>query len=563
MSVHPLLPDPDTLTLESLRAAGGVIVFAVRTTSAAAACPLCAHPSERTHSRYTRTLLDLPWQGNAVRVELTVRRLFCDNQECPRRIFAERVPAVAARYARKTCRLFNALRELAYLAGGAAAMRIALAFGMRVSADALLDLLRRSSPAPATAPRVLGMDDFAFRKGHTYGTILVDLERRCPVDLLADREAQTVARWLKEHPGIQIISRDRSETFRNASTQGAPDALQVADRFHLVKNIGDTLKQLLEREHRCLSKAVQSLAEQEPSEAGEEPSERTPVGTATPVTMRLTPSPRAEHEKSCRRDRKQSRYEQVRRLHQQGFSQNAIARQTGLSRKTIRKYLRADTCPHYPPRAPRPGPLQPFLGYLKQRWEAGCHNAAELLREIQAQGYRGKYSILKGYLQPWRAHLPEEEKCHTTGPKTVRRLRHCVPSASTVRWWLLGHVSKADPQKRAWQQAFVERLGSLSPEIAAAGTLTGEFAKLVKERRAAELDNWLERAQRCCAPEMRRFAQGLLGDEAAVRAALSQEWSNGPVEGQVNRLKTVKRAGYGRSGFDLLRARVLPLLWAA
>ncbi len=572
-STRPLLPDPATLTLDSLSIRNGAIVFAARAVAPGAACPCCRWRSERVHSRYPRTLMDLPWQGNAVRIALGVRKFFCDNRDCPRRVFAEPLPAVAARYARKTARLAEALRELAYLAGGEAAARIARTFGLFVSPDALLDGLKKapsvSLSTEGTPPRVLGIDDFAFRKGHTYGTILVDLERRCPVDLLPDREAETVARWLKEHPGIQIISRDRSETYRNASTQGAPDAIQVADRFHLVKNISDTLKQFLERHHRCLSKAVQSLAEQESSASSDkpdEPSERTQVEAATPATipvtlpatMRLTPSPRAEHEKSCRRERKQARYEQVRRLHQQGFSHHAIAGQTGLSRQTIRKYLSADACPHYPERAPRSGPLTPFAGYLKRRWEEGCHNAAELLREIQAQGYRGKYSILKVHLQPWRAYLPEEETRRTTGPKTVRRLRHCVPSASAVRWWLLGHVSTADPQKRAWQQAFVERLCRLFPEVEAARTLSAGFVRLAKERRATELDAWLEAARHCPAPEMRRFANGLLCDKAAVSAALSQEWSNGQVEGQVNRLKTIKRAGYGRAGFELLRARVLP-----
>jgi transposase len=237
---------------------------------------------------------------------------------------------------------------------------------------------------------VLGVDDFAFRKGHTYGTILVDLERRCLVDLLADRDAASVEAWLKEHPGIQIISRDRSETYRNASTQGAPNAVQVADRFHLAKNIGDTLKHLLERQHRALSKAAQSLAEPEAEGSGCHESEHPPqpeesvnlTPITTPDTTRLTPTHSAEDEKSCRRQRKQARYEQVRQLHEQGFSRHAIAHQTGISRKTIRKYLSADICPHYPKRAPRPGALTPFADHLKRRWEEGCHNAAALLREI-------------------------------------------------------------------------------------------------------------------------------------------------------------------------------------
>lgn len=160
MSAYPLLPDPSCLTLESIQVENGVIVFAARTATPSAACPYCGPCAERIHSRYPRTLLDLPWQANSVRVMLTIRRFFCDNQDCQRRIFAERVPAVAEHYARKTCRLADALRELAFLAGGEAAARIARAFGLLVGPDALLYNPRRSPPVVASTPRVLGVDDY-------------------------------------------------------------------------------------------------------------------------------------------------------------------------------------------------------------------------------------------------------------------------------------------------------------------------------------------------------------------------------------------------------------------
>lgn len=261
MPAHPLLPDPNCLTLDALSIRNDTIVFAVRTTRSSGNCPICQCASDRVHSQYRRKLLDLPWQGNAARVELTARKFFCDNRECERRIFTEPLPTVVTRYSRKTARLTDALRELTYLAWGEAAARMARAFGLLVSPDALLDGIKKTPSLTGNTPRVLGVDDFAFKRGRRYGTILVDLERRCPVDLLPDRNADTLATWLRAHPGIEIVSRDRAEVYRNGVTAGAPDAVQVADRWHLLKNLGDTLERFLHRQHRPLVEAAR-LSEQ-------------------------------------------------------------------------------------------------------------------------------------------------------------------------------------------------------------------------------------------------------------------------------------------------------------
>jgi transposase len=326
MAGHPLLPNPSCLVLESIGVQNGAIALAARTATAGATCPCCGWLSERVHSHYPRTLLDLPWQGNAVHVVLSVRKFFCDNPDCERRVFAERLPAVAARYARKTCRLADALRELAYLAGGEAAARIARTFGLLVSPDALLESLRRSSlPAPASpTPRVLGVDDFAFKRGRRYGTLLVDLERRCPVDLLLDRESTTVERWLKEHPGVEIVSRDRANCYAEGVRAGAPHAVQVADRWHLIKNVGDALEKVLIRKHSLLREVA--------ARSGDAPQ----LQPAPPSPRRVRQSQQA----NARHERRLARYEQILDLHRKGVSILGIQRLTGADPKTIRKYLR-------------------------------------------------------------------------------------------------------------------------------------------------------------------------------------------------------------------------------
>lgn len=225
--------------------------------------------------------------------------------------------------------------------------------------------------------------------------------------------------------------------------------------------------------------------------------------------------------------------------------------------KTIRKYLNAPTCPPCATRRRRGSVLSAFHAYLQQRWGEGCHNATILFGEIQAQGYTGRYTILRNYLQRWRVSLPGKKPCTTSsmprsGCSCVRRR---VPSPATVRWWLLGRF--AESEQGTLQRGFVDTLVGLVPEVEESRTLAQEFVSLVKERKCAAFSAWLEKAAACSVPEFRSFAKGLVTDEPAVLAALSQEWSNGQVEGQVNRLKFLKRSMYGRGGFDLLRTRVL------
>jgi len=522
------LPQPDKLCCEGVEVGPNQITLHVKSCAATGRCPACNHASSCVHSWYARTLIDLPWQGRPVSIRWRSRKFFCRNSACPRRIFTERLPDVAAMRARRTQRLDDAFRAMAMACGGDPGARLACRLGMPISGAALLRILRRLTASECPAVRVLGVDDFAFRKGFTYGTILCDLERGRPIDLLPERSKESFQGWLAIHPGVEIVSRDRGEPFAQGAAAGAPDASHVADRWHLLANLRDAVARWLGR----------TSAQWRPHLSGS----RQGVATEGQELDQRKSSPK-EQLGQARRQQRLERYEQARELHRCGWDYRRIGRWLGVHANTVRKFVEADSFPERV--APhRIRSTEPFAGYLKERWNAGVRNARILYEEVKRQGFQGSYDAVCDCVAPWRA--PPDES-----PKLARRSQNC--SADQLSWLAVQRPDRRRPD----QEQMVTAVSGLGSAWAREIELARQFAAALRREVALDLDEWIAAAVEEAPRELQRFAQGIRRDRQAVANALTSPWSNGPTEGHVNRLKLIKRQMYGRASFDLLRIRFL------
>jgi transposase len=380
-----------------------------------------------------------------------------------------------------------------------------------------------------------------WKKGRRSGTILIDLERHQVIDVLPDREAETLTAWLKDHPGVEIISRDRAGAYAEGASKGAPDAVQIADRFHLLMNVTTAMTRFFERKHDTLKRIHEE-------EKALDPPVCPPVETDAPAQ----PLSVSKQQQQVRQARRQRRYDEVKQLHAQGVSQRAIAALVGLHRETVHRYLQAAELPAIV-RPHRRSKLDPYKDYLHQRWSEGARNVTHLVAELRERGYRGSQTIVFDYLRPvqkqpeWLAAYHQQQQRAAAGkpttplsPREASWLFVCPPAKLTF-----AQVQQLDPLRRR------------DDELGKAYELVQDFRTMVTRRQLVFLPGWIEEAKASGLPELRRFAEGLLRDYDAVRAALSFEYSQGQTEGQVHRLKLIKRQGYGRANFDLLRLRVL------
>lgn len=523
-------PLPGLVIKQTIATAGNLVVYA-EATRKEACCPDCRQPSSRHHSRYIRRVQDTPIGSQAVELHIRSRRFRCVSPDCPRRTFVEQHSEVVPRRGRRTDRLTANLTHIGLTAGGQAGARLAMRLQMPTSGDTLLRLLRRIDLPPTEIPTVIGIDDWAFCKGKKYGTIIVDLERRCPIDLLPSRHFDAVQQWLQEQSSVAIVARDRSGEYREAATSGAPQALQVADRWHLVQNLRQAVERYLTRRYSSLNR----LPSPEIAFA--------PSSSSLGQRRRYANNPEREELHNLREIQRQERFMAVKARHQQGAYTTEIAREFQLSRKTVSLWTNSEALPpDSRGRFKRICLIDKYELYLRKRLAEGCTNKSQLWREICQQGFSGSRTLVGKWIRQY------QKRSDTSEPR--KRTRSLSPKQ--LVWVLFRHDEQHTPDEE-----LVWRRLQQDEELVAAREVVHEFLFMLRKRQNDHWEEWLKRCSNFPAKELRNFAHGLKRDEAAVEAALVEPWSNGQVEGHVNRLKFYKRQMYGRAKFDLLRIRVL------
>lgn len=544
-----LLPSPSLLCLNSyeIDIDSHRLTLSVSSTQAVGRCPLCGGLTQRIHSRYQRTLTDLPCLHFNMILLIEVCKFFCPTPECCRRIFTERIPEVVAPWARKTLRQVQQLQEIALALGGAAGSRLGKHLGYASCGTTLLNHLKRLPLPDVETPKILGVDDFAFRKGHQYGTILVNLETHKPIALLRDRKAETLADWLRDHPGVEVLSRERSKTYKSAMDKAAPEAIQVADRFHLVKNLSETLEEALGSYRAELKAATQAQHPVISADRAE-----TVVAIPQPTaTVAAQERPKKHHQQRVQQQR------EIKALHEQRWPIAAITEKVGVSARTVLRYRTLPNFSETPIQRPTFGRslLDPYKQEVVAWWNSGMMNSKVLMVLLQHKGYNGSLRTLQRYI----CGLREAQGIPRTRGQVAKSLPTVIDPQSppfTPRQAAYLIVLREENRKLE-DQELLEHLAKQHSDLATLVELAHTFLELLRQRQADAFDGWLMKTLTCQIQALKKFAAGLMDDYAAVKASMMTEVSNGPVEGLNNKLKMLKRQMFGRAGLTLLTKRLI------
>lgn len=534
MPTTPLLPLPDGLEITSVSKSEKELQIRVTSHRTSSLCPSCSTASSSIHSYYRRKPLELPCTGKDVRLLLSVKKFFCRVERCPQKIFTERLPELIESSSRLTTRLRALIQAIGVAFNAKGGAQLGEQIGIHLSRTTFIHSVGLLDTPPVTLVKAVGIDDFAWKRGSRYGTVIIDLETHRLIDILPDREAESVRKWLAAHPEIEIVSRDRGGTYADGAAQGAPQAIQCADRWHLCKNLGDAVEEYLKRQPLSVPAPAPPQSTSETKE--------TPTSTNAQRKQELLSEERFE--------RKQEIVGKVREMHQQGISGHGIAAELGLARGTVRKYIQSEGPVRIAPRTRKSSILDPFYDYLCQRWNEESPTAHQLFEELQEKGYRGSETLVKDFVTRLRRGLSGMKH----PPKSIKT-KGVTPTLSSreLRWLLVKGEKELTPEEK---QSLVKLL-EYSEEICHLYRFLQSFLQMLRARKPELLNGWMKEVRESHIKELVSFVNGIDRDYDAVRAGLTYSWSQGPVEGTVNKIKTHKRLMYGRASFPLLRKKML------
>jgi transposase len=541
---------PENMAITSVHPTALTLTIDLVCFDPAACCPLCHQFSERVHSKYQRTVADVSCGGRRVLLRLTVRKYICHTGDCLRSVFTERLPELVQSYARLTNRLREWIEAIGSAASGEVGARLAEHLGMCVSPTTILRRLMALFTPPVGKVSVLGIDDWSFRRGRKFGTILVDLTTHAIIDLLPDRNAETAAAWMRLHPEIEIVSRDRGEDYAAAARSGAPQAIQCADRFHLAKNLKEIVEEILAR---CRAEIRQTS---KPSDVSVQQDRENAQHTVTSLSEDSAPNPPAGSAHLAHHAERSDRYQQLVELRSEGLTTKEIAHRLDMAERTVRNWLkRGIPYGNAESRRKEGNQIDPYIAYVTELWNQGEHNGLTLFRELQAQGYKGSPRTIYRFLEILRGY-PASSQGRAEHAQTLPETPLQQFAAHQAVWLFVR--DRADLNETEQGELVAIRQASCTANTVY--ELTQDFMSMLRHREGERLDTWLENVRNSKICELQRMVRSIEKDKAAVLAGLTLPHSNGVVEGKVHKLKFLKRMGYGRAGFALLRQRVLHAL---
>jgi transposase len=545
MEMSSLLGLPDGLEVVSTAVVETILTIHVVATAKSSTCPLCAQPATRIRSSYMRQVADAPCAVRRVQLILSVRKFRCETVDCPRQIFTERLAPFLKPWARMTTRLSHMIEAIGVATCGELGSRLAPRLGIQISPTTVL---RSTMALPTCQPEqvsLLGIDDWSFRRGRKFGTILVDLATHKVIDLLPDRTTETAAMWLQEHPEIDIVSRDRGGDYAAAARKGAPQALQVADRFHLAQNLTDRIEIILAR---CRAEICQATLP--PESLTDQTSEHGDLLD----DWRPALSPEAQQTGLARQEERLDRYHQLQTLQSQGLPTKEIARRVGMAVRTVERWL-IQGIPHTKPRRKRSSCFDPYATVAFELWQSGCNNSVQLWQQLQTKGYKGSYRTVHRFVET----LPDYSKrLHGTIKRCKEVPENLLQNFKAQEAVWLFVRDPCDLEKK--EQEEITAICLASPTAHTVYTLAQQFMRMIRQLEGEHLDDWLDLVRTSHIPELQPLAKSIERDKTAVVAGLTLRHNNGVVEGKVNKLKLIKRMMFGRAGFPLLRQRVLHAL---